>query len=30
VLSAGGFPKKIIIDDNIPDKPRKKRRPASQ
>ena len=30
VLSAGGFPKKIIIDDNIPDKPRKKRRSSSQ
>jgi len=30
VLSAGGYPKKIIIDDNIPDKPRKKRRSSSQ
>lgn len=29
VLSAGGFPKKIIIDDNIPDKPVKKRRPSN-
>lgn len=29
VLSAGAFPKKIIIDDNIPEKPVKKRRPSS-
>jgi len=30
VLSANGLPKKIIIDDNIPDKPVRKRRAASQ
>lgn len=30
VLSAGGFPKKIIIDDNVPERPAKRRRAASQ
>ena len=30
VASAGRFPKRIIIDDNVPDKPARKRRPRSQ
>lgn len=30
VLSAGGLPKKIIIDDTVPEKPVRKRRPSDQ